>query len=448
VNHKMQHIYSVRELNKHAKICLEEGFPSIQVKGEISNLARPASKHLYFTLKDDSAQIKCAYFKHLQSSWSQKNLENGQSVVLAGRVTLYEPRGDYQLIVTDIIPDGEGLLLQQIEQLKQKLKAEGLFDLSSKRPVPSHPETIGIITSGSGAAIHDILTTLCKRYPIAKVRLYCAEVQGKLASKTIIKALHEAIREKQCHVLIIARGGGSLEDLMPFNDEQLAREIYHCPIPIISGVGHETDVTICDFVSDYRAATPTAAAQASCPDKVVLQQHIRYQVNKLQQLLKQKVLTHQQILAWHPKQLLTPTALLFNHRWQTIDYLQLRLNQSVKKIISEKQNILNIRLHQIHKLHPKQVIQSFHQQCSFIRHKLLQTIRTNLNSKNQRFENLMVTLHALSPLATLKRGYSITTHQNTVITNPSQVSNGDSVVVRVNYGTLSCQVTQRETIDE
>lgn len=443
----MEPIFSVSELNKQAKLWLEKGFSNIRVKGEVSNLARPASKHLYFTLKDNTAQIKCAYFRHLQNGWSQ-NLENGQSVILIGKVTLYEARGDYQLIVSDIIPDGEGVLLQQIEQLKQKLKNEGLFESINKRPIPERPIQIGVITSDSGAAIHDILTTLKKRYPIAKVILYCSEVQGATASSTIIRALHTAISNKNNDVLIIARGGGSLEDLMPFNDEQLAREIYQCPVPIVSGVGHETDVTICDFVADLRAATPTAAAQACCPDQTNLQNEISNKIERMRYLLKQLLSSYQQTYSWLTKQLLTPTSLMFTPRWQTLDYLQIRLIQAQKRIFVEKQNLINMRLHHIHKLHPKQIIHTYQHQFSFMLHRLQQTIEIMLKAKRQRLENIMGTLHALSPLATLNRGYSITTYHGVIITDSAQVKQGDMIEVRMKRGELTCQVMQREIIHD
>ena len=197
-----QPIFTVVELNKLTKQCLEKEFPSVFVKGEISNLARPASKHLYFTLKDNVAQIKCAYFRHSQNRWSQ-SLNNGQSIILVGKVTLYEARGDYQLIVSDIIPDGEGLLLQQIEQLKQKLKNEGLFDLTNKRTLPLRPKSIGVITSATGAAIHDILTTLKNRYPLARVILYCCDVQGEQAAASISRALKKAMLTNELMCLLL-----------------------------------------------------------------------------------------------------------------------------------------------------------------------------------------------------------------------------------------------------
>ncbi|WP_367605613.1 exodeoxyribonuclease VII large subunit [Legionella sp. W05-934-2] len=443
----MHPIFTVSELNRQAKQWLEQGFANIKVKGEISNLARPASQHLYFTLKDDSAQIKCAYFRQSQNGWS-KNIDNGQSVILLGRVTLYEARGDYQLIVSEVIPDGEGLLLQKIELLKQKLNQEGLFDPTNKQAIPKRPQTIAIITSDSGAAIHDILTTLKKRYPIASVSLYCCEVQGAQAPLTIIRSLKCAISDSRNDVIIIARGGGSLEDLMPFNDEQLAREIYRCPIPVISGVGHETDVTICDFVADLRAATPTAAAQACCPDQSVLLEDISNRIDRMKHLVRQLVAGYQQALGWQTRQLFAPTNLMFNQRWQTLDYLQMRLQQAQKRQLLNKKNSITIQLQHIHKLHPKQIIKSYQHQFSFKLHRLQQIMGITLNAKKQHYGNTTATLHALSPLATLNRGYAIASFNGAIITDPSQVEDSDMIDIRIKHGQLSCKIIQRKKFNE
>lgn len=447
MSNQIQQIFTVSELNKKSKQWLEQGFHNIYVKGEVSNLARPASRHLYFTLKDDSAQIKCAYFRNMQNGWSQ-NLTNGQLVILIGNVTLYEARGDYQLVVTDIIPDGEGLLLQQIELLKQKLKSEGLFDPASKQSLPARPKTIAVITSASGAAIHDILTTLKNRFPIAKVFLYCCEVQGALAAETIIRALRQAICDKTNDVIIIARGGGSVEDLMPFNDESLAREIFHCPVPIVSGVGHETDFTICDFVADVRAATPTAAAQACSPDQTSLIKDISNNIQRMSYAIKQTILSHQQKYEWLVKLLLSPNNLMFSQRWQEMDYLQIRMTKSLQRIFMNKQNLVNSQLQKLQHQHPKQVIQTYQHQFSFVIHRLQQTISATLTAKQQYLDNRMGTLHALSPLATLNRGYAIASYHGSVITDPLYVNEGDIIDVQVKHGTLTCQVKKRKKIDD
>lgn len=442
-----KNILSVSEINRQTRLFLESNFDAIQVKGEISNLARPASQHLYFSLKDDSAQIKCAFFKGQQREWNRK-LENGQSVILCGKLTVYEARGDYQLIVSDVIADGEGLLLQQIEQLKQKLKSEGLFAQELKQSIPAMPMNIGVITSHSGAALHDILSTLQKRFPIAKVTVYACEVQGISAATSIKKVLAYAIQSAKDDVLLIARGGGSVEDLMPFNDESLARAIHACPIPIISGVGHETDFTICDFVADFRAPTPTGAAQACCADIFQLRQHIQYMQNTLTKILSQVVTAHLKQIEWLRKQLLTPSQLMFTNRWQHLDYLQIRLNQTMKNLIHNQANVTNQAFNQLYKYHPKSVILNYQHQFNFMGHRLQQAIQQYLNLKKQPLKNVLTSLHALSPLATLSRGYAIATTNNIIITDPRQVQVGENIDIRVKYGHILCQVIERESKNE
>ena len=248
-------------------------------------------------------------------------------------------------------------------------------------------------------------------------------------------------------MLIIARGGGSLEDLMPFNDENMARAIFHCPIPIVSGVGHETDFTICDFVADARAATPTAAAQVCTPDKANLQQDIINHIHRTSYIIKQMVLSYQKKYDWLAKLLLSPSNLLFDQRWQTIDYLQLRLTKSQQRLLMTKQNLINNQFHKLERQHPKQVIQSFQHQFAFMIHRLQQTMNDTLRTKQQYLKSDMGTLHALSPLATLNRGYAIASYQGAIITDPYKVSKGDMINVKVKYGSLTCQVTNREKSD-
>ena len=257
---------TVSQLNRQVKSLLEKGLGRLWVEGEISNIARPASGHLYFSLKDASAQIRCAFFRQRQRG-PTIGLKNGDQVLAFGRVSLYEPRGDYQLIVEQVEPAGEGALKRQFEVLKKKLAAEGLFDEDRKQPLPELPERIGVITSPSGAAVRDVLTVLGRRFPSIPVVIYPAAVQGEAAPGELMRALETAVRRDECDVLIIGRGGGSLEDLWAFNDEGLARAIADSPIPVISAVGHEVDFTIADFVADVRAPTPSGAAELVVPDR-------------------------------------------------------------------------------------------------------------------------------------------------------------------------------------
>ncbi|MEJ2603396.1 MAG: exodeoxyribonuclease VII large subunit, partial [Gammaproteobacteria bacterium] len=256
---------TVSELNRDVRLLLETELPRLWVEGEISNLARPASGHVYFSLKDDGAQIRCAFFRQRQRGLGFRP-ENGQQVMVRGRVSLYEPRGDYQLIVEQVEEAGEGELRRRFEALKQKLAAEGLFDEGAKRPIPGLPRRIGIVTSPSGAAVRDILHVLARRFPAVPVIVYPTAVQGNAAAAEIAAALRTAGRRDECDVLILARGGGSLEDLWSFNEEGVARAIRESPIPVVTGVGHEIDFTIADFAADLRAPTPSGAAELVVPD--------------------------------------------------------------------------------------------------------------------------------------------------------------------------------------
>ena len=259
-------IYTVSDLNARARVILEECFKTIWVSGEISNLAKPNSGHLYFSLKDERAQVRCAFFRN-----SQRGLrftpENGQHVLVQAQVSFYAARGDFQLIVSQMEMAGAGALQVAFEQLKQRLHKEGLFSQAHKKKLPLFPKCLGIITSPTGAAIRDILKVLQRRFSSIPIIIYPTLVQGDKAADQISMAIQRATQRKECDVLILARGGGSLEDLWPFNEEKVARAMFHCPIPIVTGIGHEIDVTIADFVADQRASTPSAAAEMVSPNQ-------------------------------------------------------------------------------------------------------------------------------------------------------------------------------------
>ena len=255
-----QEIYTVSQLNAEARYLMEDNFESISLIGEVSNFARPSSGHCYFSLKDNNAQVRCAFFCHSQRGLTFKP-ESGQQVLVQAKVSVYEARGDYQLIVSQMQLAGEGALQVAFEKLKQKLAAEGLFDEENKLEVPEIPTCVGVITSPTGAAIRDILRVLHRRFPAVPVIIYPSAVQGNQAKEHLVSAIQKANARKECDVLILARGGGSLEDLWPFNEEIVARAIVDCDIPMVTGVGHEVDFTIADFVADQRCATPSAAAE-------------------------------------------------------------------------------------------------------------------------------------------------------------------------------------------
>ena len=293
----IEEIYSVSDYIKLCKNAIEKNIPQCFVQGEISNLSKPSSGHWYFTLKDKNGQVRCAFFR-LNQRKIQFSPENGMSVIIRGATTLYPQRGDFQLIIQQMEPAGIGNLQLAFDQLKNKLRIEGLFDSENKKEIPSFPNTIGVVSSATGAVIRDIIKVLKLRYPFAKIMLYDTIVQGENAHKKIIKALKAADQSKNCDVIIIARGGGSLEDLWAFNEEDLAREIHRCSTPIISSIGHETDTTIADFVSDLRAPTPSAAAVSATPDINT----ILYNASKLKQYLydsiKQSIESRKTAL-WH-----------------------------------------------------------------------------------------------------------------------------------------------------
>ena len=311
-------IYTVSQLNLETKLLLESHFIKIWVDGEISNFSSPSSGHIYFSLKDENTQVRCAMFR-LQKNLLNFKVENGMNVIVQAKVSLYEGRGDYQLIVDYMEPMGEGLLRQAYERLKAKLSAEGLFDEKFKMPIPVVPSTVGIITSPTGAALQDILSALKRRFPTINVVVYATEVQGKTAAASIVNAIQRAEQHASCDVIIIARGGGSLEDLQAFNEEIVARAVFACTIPIVSGVGHEIDTTIIDFVADRRAATPTAAAELVSPDQLEWRQAYQHYFDRLCRSMVNILQSNYQRLDHltkqlrHPRQLINEKKSAFNN---------------------------------------------------------------------------------------------------------------------------------------
>lgn len=390
-----QEIYTVSQLNGEARLLLEEVFKTMWITGEISNLSRPSSGHLYFSLKDEFAQVRCAFFRNSHRSM-QFTPENGQQVLLQAQVSLYEPRGDYQLIVKHLQLAGDGALQLAFEQLKKKLAQEGLFDEAHKKPIPTHPKCIGVITSATGAAVRDILIVLRRRAPSIPVIIYPSLVQGDQAAKQLVEAIKIANQRQECDVLILARGGGSLEDLWPFNDEALARTIFASKIPIVSGVGHEVDFTIADFVADLRAPTPSAAAEHVSPNQLEI-------VTQLNRLYAQLYKSIQYCLTHYKNQL---------------HHLQKRLR------------------------HPGQRLRESAQHLDQLEQRLWQAIQTQLKTSQHKLLQLSRTLDALSPLQTLQRGYSILQLKETgkIIRDANTLSVGDQVFARLAKGELVCHI--------
>ena len=333
-------IYTVRQLNRTVREVLERDFGPLWIEGEISNLARPASGHWYFSLKDDRAQVRCALFRNRRPAggWVPAN---GEQVLLWARVSLYEPRGDYQLIAESIEPLGDGRLRQALERLMHKLQGEGLFDPALKRPLPALARRIGVITSPSGAALHDVLQVLRRRAPFIPVIVYPSPVQGEEAASRLKAALQTAVRRRECDVLLMVRGGGSLEDLWPFNDEQLARAIRDCPLPLVTGIGHEIDLTVADLAADLRAPTPSAAAELVSPDVAELRQRLAASRAALQRRLLRRLGDRARDLAASRRRLQGQHPLRrLRQLQQTADELLLRLPRSLRNRLRHEQGRL------------------------------------------------------------------------------------------------------------
>jgi len=435
-------LFTVTQLNRATSQLLAEYFMTVRVQGELSNLSTPSSGHSYFTLKDANAQIRCALFRTQQRRLNFK-LENGKQVIVKAQVSLYEPRGDYQLIVDSMEAAGEGDLRRAFDDLKYKLAEEGLFDSAYKQRLPVLPKAIGVITSATGAALHDILTVLKRRFAAIPVIIYPVAVQGEQAKYDISKAIAIANQRAECEVLIVGRGGGSLEDLWAFNEEIVARAIFASNTPIISAVGHETDVTIADFVADFRAATPSVAAEFASPDSEQwLVRFVQLESRLLQQI--QRVLSqHQQSVDWLSKRLAQQSIeqkLADNN--QQINALKLRLTQAMQHKLHHQQNLLAIKTAELWQHNPAVTIRNYQQRQRYLSHRLLSVIEQRFKQHQQRLATASQTLHAVSPLATLNRGYALTINPNSgqIIRSTSQLKLGDIVETRLAQGSFSSEI--------
>lgn len=435
-------VYSVSQLNREAKRLLATHFLSVRVEGEISNFSAPSSGHWYFTLKDAQAQVRCAMFRGQQTRLGFRP-KNGDLVVVSAQVSLYEPRGDYQLVVDQMDQAGDGALRLAFERLKAKLLQEGLFDENRKQPIPLIPTQIGVITSASGAAIHDILTVLQRRFPAVPVLIYPVAVQGESAKFEICAALELANRRAEADVLILARGGGSLEDLWAFNEEIVARAIAASRIPVVSGVGHEVDFTIADFVADLRAPTPSAAAEQVVPDGNEWLGGFKFMENQLIEKLKRLLTQHGQRLNWldkslqrqHPGEKMQRNA-------QRLDELELRLNKSIRHALAQNTQQLILNRQKLKQFQPSDQIRLYHQRLVYSRQSLLRAIQLKLEALRQQQAGLSHTLHAVSPLATLDRGYAIVKRHDTgaILKSALDVAENDLIETHLAKGRLLSQV--------
>ena len=433
-------IYKVTRLNREVRAVLEGSFPALWVQGEISNLARPASGHIYFSLKDQHSQVRCAMFKNRLRS-VKFTPENGMEILARANVSLYEGRGEFQLIMEHIEPAGEGALQRAFDELKQRLHKEGLFEDLHKQNIPTYPKSITVITSPSGAAIRDILQVLNRRYPLAEVNIYPVPVQGENSAEKIVAALQLAEQRQESDVIILARGGGSLEDLWSFNEEIVARAIYQCSIPVVSGVGHEIDFTIADFVADQRAPTPSAAAELTSPDIVELQNNIKQYESVLSRNIQGKLGSHTQTLTQLEKRIPHPARRLQNIS-QGLDDISLRMQQAMKGIFSHKRADLLQTTSEINHFNPLQLLKLNKEKCQFLYEQLQTNLSHILEIADARMKYAAHALHTVSPLATLERGYAIVTYGNDkkIVRNTDELKENDEIKTRLAKGQIISKV--------
>lgn len=439
-------VFTVSQLNQRAKQLLEITFTSVKVEGEISNLSRPSSGHWYFTLKDQGAQVRCAMFRSRVAQVKFQPKE-GDQIVVRGKVSLYENRGDYQLIVDAMKPAGEGQLQQAFIQLKQKLGAEGLFATEHKQALPSQIKRIAVITSPTGAAIHDILTVLKRRFPAIEVDIYPVQVQGQDAAQQIAWSIKQANIDaehaqqgKAADVIIVGRGGGSIEDLWCFNDENLARTLFHSRLPIVSAIGHEVDFTIADFVADVRAPTPSAAAELLSPDQQVYWQTLNALTARLENSIEQQLKNKQWQLQSAQRGLQHPGDKLSQYA-QTLDMLELRMQQCQNNRFNSFQQRLAISQQKLQQHSPANKLAQMDAKLGYLQQRLTSGIKQLLTNKAEQLQHQALVLNAVSPLQTLSRGYAILqTPDNTVVRDSHEVKKGDRLTARIGKGQLELAV--------
>lgn len=440
-----QHILQISELTKKVRFILESELNTVWLTGEVSNFIAASSGHWYLSLKDAKSQVKCAMFKGSNRRvrlTTGATPSNGQQVLVRAKVSLYEPRGDFQLIIEHMEDAGTGLLRQQFEQLKNKLNGQGVFNLSHKKQLPEHINCVGIVTSPTGAAVKDILTVLKRRNPHIKAIIYPALVQGEYAQGDICHAIESANSRNECDVLIVGRGGGSLEDLWPFNEESVVHAIYRSALPIISAVGHEIDTTLSDYVADLRAPTPSAAAELVSSDSSELlnqilmlkQRLIKAQQSKLNYLNNETSYLQHRLSQVHPEQQL-------QLQQQKADELSLRLKQVMKRNIEQLQTKpvqLNQRLLQ---QSPLSTIHIQQEHISQNTHRITQAMQNSLQHSSDNFVHLIEQLQLVSPLATIARGYSVTRNsRNEVITKVEQISLNEEISLQLSDGRINARV--------
>jgi len=437
-----QFVYTVSELNQDVRTLLENGFSQLWLEGEISNFACPSSGHWYFSLKDQRAQVRCAMFKNKNRS-TGFTPQQGDKVLVKARISLYEARGEYQILVDEMEEAGSGALQRAFEALKKKLNSEGLFDKAIKKPLPEIPKQIGIITSPTGAAVKDVLSVLKRRFPSIPVLIYPVTVQGDSAAQQIADGIALMDKSELCDVIILTRGGGSLEDLWSFNDEIVARKIFHSNTPIVSAVGHEIDFTIADFVADLRAPTPSAAAELVTPDINEILNQVDYHGQRMSLAIQKQISENSKKLIdlsqrlKHPSRQLTETT-------QQLDDLEMRLRTAFQHRIKYKIADLQQTHLKLMRNNPLNKITNYQWQVNNLISRLNASAKLSVSNGKQKWKSLSHSLNLVSPLATLDRGYAIVKQRNNpcIIRSYSEVKPNDKIEVRIADGQLHCTVDE------
>lgn len=434
-------VYQVSQLTDEMRRLMEVSYPEIWIEGELSSLSTPASGHLYFSLKDERSQLRCAMFKG-RASINRYRPKAGDLVRVRAKISVYTARGDLQCIVQHIEEAGEGLLQRRFEELKSSLNQQGLFDQAHKKALPAFPRHIGIVTSPSGAAVRDIISTLKRRCSGIPITIYPAVVQGETGADSIIKSIRDAVTHQRCDVLIISRGGGSLEDLWCFNHEAVAREIYACPIPIVSGVGHEVDVTIADLVADLRAPTPTAAAELVSPNTEQLVNQLESIKFRLPRSFERFIQRRAQQVDFIGRQLVHPKQQLKRNN-DKLDQAASRLLLSINSQLSKQTTATDNVFKRLHFQNPQKIVKSKSASLTSISLRLNRATSTKLERVRRATDYLGNQLHLVSPLATLDRGFAIGRDKdNSILRSADQVSPNDKVRVQLSDGEFSCEVIE------
>lgn len=440
----LRDVYSVSRLNREVRALLEGSFPLLWVEGEISNFSRPTSGHWYFTLKDEIAQVRCAMFRN-RNMHIRFTPQSGMQVLIRARISMYESRGEFQIIAEHMEEAGDGALRRTFDELKAKLHSEGLFDSARKKTIPGFARQIGVITSPTGAAIRDILTTLKRRFPGIPVIVYPVAVQGADSAAQIAAMIQQANARRECDVLILARGGGSLEDLWSFNEETVARAIFTSEIPIISGVGHEIDFTIADFVADQRAPTPTAAAELASPDRYELQKRIAHKYAQLSRAMHSQLRTLEQQLGHFTNRLQHPGRRLLD--WsQRLDEAQLRIGNALAHSLRHAQARLAHLQTRLYGNKPALRMQQSTHQLAYLQRRLAGCMQQYIKDRSAAMHRLAHSLDTVSPLATLQRGYAITTREKTgqILRSAKDVKVNDRIITQLAAGRLLSTVNKVE----